>query len=74
MRLLFHEIWITNLAKGFSEDFYLYISQEEAYELLKKYSGEDFGYDVSAWKQWFKENVNSLPSIKEVFYNQDDEI
>jgi hypothetical protein len=29
-----------------------YVSKEEAYERLKKLSGEDFGYDGEAWGDW----------------------
>jgi len=33
-----------------------YLSKEEAYRLLKKETGQDFGYDVKAWRDWLKKN------------------
>jgi len=33
-----------------------YLPREKAYEMLKKDTGQDFGYDVKAWKKWLEEN------------------
>jgi hypothetical protein len=33
-----------------------YISVEEAYKLLREWSGQDFGEDLAKWKQWLKDN------------------
>ncbi|MCA9140673.1 MAG: hypothetical protein KDB00_28065, partial [Planctomycetales bacterium] len=32
-------------------------SQPKIYELLKEYTGEDFGYDQQAWYKWAKEQM-----------------
>jgi hypothetical protein len=29
-----------------------YMSQEQAYEVLRRWTGEDFGYDVGLWSEW----------------------
>ena len=35
----------------------VYITKERAYELLKEWTGEDFGIDnLDAWEKWVKEN------------------
>jgi len=33
-----------------------YLTKEQALVLLKDYTGQDFGYDVEAWRRWFDEN------------------
>ena len=40
------------IAKGRRE----YLSKEAAYEKLKEFPGQDFGYDVEKWKKWLREN------------------
>ena len=32
-----------------------YLSSEQAYEMLKKKTGKDFGYNVEEWREWLKE-------------------
>jgi hypothetical protein len=31
-----------------------YLTKEKALEELRHRTGQDFGYDVDAWKRWFK--------------------
>jgi len=31
-----------------------YVSRERALELLKQWTGEDFGYDADQWEAWIK--------------------
>jgi hypothetical protein len=31
-----------------------YMPKEEAYERLVKRTGQDFGYDVKAWRAWLR--------------------
>lgn len=31
-----------------------YLTREQAYQALKNMSGEDFGYDVKAWRKWLR--------------------
>jgi len=33
-----------------------YLPKEKALELLRKWSGQDFGYDVEAWKAWVRKH------------------
>ena len=33
-----------------------YLSKEQAYEKLKKLTGQDFGYDAEKWRKWVKRN------------------
>jgi hypothetical protein len=33
-----------------------YLTREQAYELLKKWSGQDFGMDDKRWESWAIEN------------------
>jgi hypothetical protein len=32
-----------------------YLSREQAYEMLKKKTGKDFGHNVEKWRGWLKE-------------------
>ncbi|MDP4180584.1 MAG: hypothetical protein Q8942_05775 [Bacillota bacterium] len=34
----------------------LYMSKEQAYEMLKEYTGKDFGYDIEEWEKYTKGN------------------
>jgi hypothetical protein len=45
-----------NLAQTLPEGMMGYYSREKAHQRLVEMTGQDFGYDVEAWKQWFKEN------------------
>ena len=48
---------LSNLEQKFPEHFgRLYMPKEKAYERLKQETGQDFGYDVEAWRKWFREN------------------
>ena len=53
MRLLPHELLLANL-KGGLKNSRGYIPKERAYAQLKKISGQDFGYDVKAWRQYIR--------------------
>lgn len=33
-----------------------YLPKERALELLKEWTGQDFGYDVAAWERWIAEH------------------
>jgi hypothetical protein len=37
-----------------------YYPKEEAYETLKRWTGQDFGYDTGAWREWFEKHANEL--------------
>jgi hypothetical protein len=38
----------------------LYIPKERAYELLKAWTGQDFGEDIEAWTSWVKKHPNII--------------
>jgi hypothetical protein len=39
-----------------------YIPRERALELLKQWTGKDFGYDVEKWEAWIAQNASSIKS------------
>lgn len=72
MRTLFHEILLLNLEQKYHSDHHLYRTREDAYMELKHYTGQDFGYDVVAWRQWFKESEDPLPNYHKPFDKKDE--
>ncbi len=55
MRLKPEELFIENLAGNISKETMQYMAKERALEMLKKASGEDFGYDIEKWKSWLNQ-------------------
>jgi hypothetical protein len=41
------------------------LSREDAYEGLKKITGQDFGYDVKAWREWIKRHMTLDGRLKQ---------
>lgn len=37
-----------------------YVSRDRALELLKKWTGQDFGFDVAKWEAWIVEHGGRL--------------
>ncbi len=35
-----------------------FMNRERALELLREMTGQDFGYDGSSWRQWFRDDRN----------------
>lgn len=60
MRLTDEEILIANLHGGIHPESPHYKTKEEAYELLKEITHQDFGYDVEQWKDWCKQNEEEV--------------
>jgi hypothetical protein len=59
MRIKPYRIMLNNLAekyKGQAKYRKVFQSKEDAYEMLKRYTGQDFGYDIDSWERWLKEN------------------
>jgi hypothetical protein len=54
MRIKPSEILLLNLEGKLSEQHRLYRTKERAYEQLKHLTGQDFGYDAVAWREWFR--------------------
>lgn len=48
------QIFIANLKGDLVAPMYRYISKAEAYNRLKQKTGQDFGYNVSAWANYLK--------------------
>jgi hypothetical protein len=46
------EVRMLNLRQELPEHSICYMTKEEAYEELKKETGQDFGYDVHKWEEW----------------------
>jgi hypothetical protein len=38
-----------------------YLPRDRALQLLKEWTGQDFGYDVTAWEEWLRTHRASLP-------------
>jgi hypothetical protein len=45
---------LLNLEEKVSRDSMIYLPKEEAYRLLKQWTGQDFGYDVAKWREYIK--------------------
>jgi hypothetical protein len=59
-RLTLQQTFLLNLKQEIPEwDMMSYMTREEAYEALKKHTGQDFGYDIEAWERWFRENEHN---------------
>ena len=47
---------ILNLKQEIRPGRRAYLTKEKAYETLKKWTGQDFGYDVAAWEKWLTDH------------------
>jgi hypothetical protein len=54
-RLKAEQILLLNLEQKIPDDALVYCSRDLAHRELKEMTGQDFGYDVAAWKRWFKD-------------------
>jgi hypothetical protein len=50
---------LRNLAGEIESHRREYLSKDEAYVQLKKMTGQDFGYDVEKWRDWFRQQARS---------------
>ena len=59
MRLKPYQILLYNLKEKFHPDDgatrRIYMTKEDAYNMLKTLTEQDFGYDVEKWEEWLKE-------------------
>jgi hypothetical protein len=56
-RLALFEIYLGNLKQEIPKEMRRQdATREQAYEALKRATGQDFGYDAKAWEQWLKQN------------------
>ncbi|NJR31863.1 MAG: hypothetical protein HC778_02025 [Chamaesiphon sp. CSU_1_12] len=64
-RLLPLQILIKNLKGEIpASQVKIYISKDRAYQLLKEWTGQDFGEDIKAWQAWVKKNPNRIEPVK----------
>lgn len=63
-RLLPHELLLCSLSKEIPKGVQGYMPQEEAHEILKELSHEDFGLDYEKWKEWVKQNRDVFTNSK----------
>lgn len=56
-RLMPIQLLVVNLKQGLPPGAVGYSTREEAYEELKKYTGQDFGHDIRAWRRWISKNM-----------------
>jgi hypothetical protein len=55
------EQWLLrNLAGDIASDRRAYMTKEQAYAELKQWTGQDLGYDVQKWRDWFKAHRHEL--------------
>jgi hypothetical protein len=41
-----------------------YLTKEQALEMLKRVTGQDFGYDAEKWQLWLQKNKDSVPGAE----------
>jgi hypothetical protein len=51
---------LLNLKGDMPESLPDYLPKDQAYEGLKKLSGEDYGYDIARWETWGRTNAQTL--------------
>lgn len=52
MDLTPYQLFLANLKQEIPSHQRGYMTREEAYRALKKVSGQDFGLDIEAWREW----------------------
>lgn len=66
-RLKLGQMFIKNLKEEIGEGSTAHMTKEDAYYALKKWTGQDFGYDADKWKKWIEDNgfpILGLPPEK----------
>lgn len=52
-----YEILLKNMSGTMMRGRLEYLPKENAYEQLKRWTGQDFGFDLEGWMSWINENV-----------------
>ena len=60
------EVYLMNLRQLLPPHSIYYWTREEAYQQLKEWSGQDFGYDAEAWEKWGRQHRQFYPSASDV--------
>jgi hypothetical protein len=63
-RLTMGQLLLSNLAEQMPIGGWGYMTKEAAREQLKKLTGQDFGYDLKAWKTWLREHRKEFPDFR----------
>ena len=64
-RLTLEQLLLVNLAEQMPSRFTLgYMTKEDAYERLKEMTGQDFGYDLDAWKAWLRKHKKEFSNFR----------
>jgi len=72
-RLTLKQILLGNLRQTISPNNRMnYMAREKAYEALKNYTGQDFGYDADAWQEWFKNTKDPWKGLRELQASEQD--
>jgi hypothetical protein len=50
---------LANLKEEIPSQHREYMTKEAAYRELKRLSGQDFGYDITSWQLWIKDQHQS---------------
>lgn len=63
MPILFpYEGLILNMKQELPKNHPAYLSVDEAYQMLKQDTGQDFGYDIDAWEEWLTDQNQVIDS------------
>lgn len=60
MRYIRQELFLACMRGAIVEGDMSYYPKDKAYEILKLWTGEDFGFDTHAWGDWFAEHGEQL--------------
>jgi hypothetical protein len=41
-----------------------YLTREQALQMLRRVTGQDFGYNTHEWKEWLKANKSLVPGAE----------
>lgn len=44
----------------------LYLPKDRAYQLLKDWTGQDFGEDIDAWENWVRKHPNIITQDRHI--------
>ena len=53
--------FLLNLKQEIKRGTREYLTQNQARQMLKRVTGQDFGYDAEKWKEWLIKNKDSMP-------------
>src|ERR1700749_411461 len=60
MKLIRDGWLLANMEESVGEVMGAYLPKEQAYEIAKRWTGQDFGLNTDAWRAWFAANGENL--------------